>query len=426
MWTNKKAFTLVELIVVITILAILGTIWFTSFLWYQKSARDSTRISDISLIERQFSYNKVITNSYPTPDDFITLLSSGSVVWYQWKIWEQVLSSIRQAGDIVDPLDNEEYTYFIDSSSKDYQIFSLMEKEQPSFTVNTFVDYWFAEFKNVEERFPKFFWKALWILTTSENIPINSIAWVTDIDILNYDWDPYTAHFTSKSSITGTGKTLRNIIPNANCTRIKQMWSTSNGIYTLNPNLLWEFDWYCDMNIDDDWWLLIARTHQASVWNTEFGWLSSTWSLNNNDSAYSLWENVKNMYFTKILFWTYESGKNITAAMSWNVNSDFFSQEILNPEINLSAQSSKMSNCTMLFDTIWYSENCIRGGRSDRPTLEFWWGFWNSTRYIFNRQSTTNEGFVYPHWFYTSNNSLDSQTAWVDNFRNEQGMLFIK
>jgi len=40
---KKKAFTLVELIVVITILTILGTIAFISLQGYSRDARDSTR-----------------------------------------------------------------------------------------------------------------------------------------------------------------------------------------------------------------------------------------------------------------------------------------------------------------------------------------------------------------------------------------------
>jgi len=49
---NYKWFTLVELIVVITILAILWTIAFISLQWYSKSARDSKRISDIQNIKK--------------------------------------------------------------------------------------------------------------------------------------------------------------------------------------------------------------------------------------------------------------------------------------------------------------------------------------------------------------------------------------
>ena len=48
---RKKAFTLIELIVVITILAILWTIAFMSFIWYSVTSRDSLRISDIKTMK---------------------------------------------------------------------------------------------------------------------------------------------------------------------------------------------------------------------------------------------------------------------------------------------------------------------------------------------------------------------------------------
>jgi prepilin-type N-terminal cleavage/methylation domain-containing protein len=47
----QKAFTLVELIVVITILAILGTIAFLSLQGYSADARNSKRSSDLNNIE---------------------------------------------------------------------------------------------------------------------------------------------------------------------------------------------------------------------------------------------------------------------------------------------------------------------------------------------------------------------------------------
>jgi prepilin-type N-terminal cleavage/methylation domain-containing protein len=48
---NSLWFTLVELIVVITILAILWTIAFISLQWYSAQARDSKRLSDIQNIK---------------------------------------------------------------------------------------------------------------------------------------------------------------------------------------------------------------------------------------------------------------------------------------------------------------------------------------------------------------------------------------
>ena len=52
MHLHKKGFTLVELIVVITILAILWTIAFISLQWYAKDARDSVRIQDVANIKK--------------------------------------------------------------------------------------------------------------------------------------------------------------------------------------------------------------------------------------------------------------------------------------------------------------------------------------------------------------------------------------
>jgi prepilin-type N-terminal cleavage/methylation domain-containing protein len=53
--TNTSAFTLVELIVVITILAILGTIAFISLQGYSADARNSKRTSDINNIQSAIS-----------------------------------------------------------------------------------------------------------------------------------------------------------------------------------------------------------------------------------------------------------------------------------------------------------------------------------------------------------------------------------
>ncbi|MDD3144783.1 MAG: FISUMP domain-containing protein [Candidatus Gracilibacteria bacterium] len=52
---KKQAFTLVELIVVITILAILGTIAFINLQGYSSGARDSKRLSDINNIQKKIT-----------------------------------------------------------------------------------------------------------------------------------------------------------------------------------------------------------------------------------------------------------------------------------------------------------------------------------------------------------------------------------
>nr|MDD3720259.1 type II secretion system protein [Candidatus Gracilibacteria bacterium] len=66
---SKKAFTLVELIVVITILAILGSIAFISLQSYTKNARDGQRLSDINNIRKNLELFLTEKGFYPTPDN---------------------------------------------------------------------------------------------------------------------------------------------------------------------------------------------------------------------------------------------------------------------------------------------------------------------------------------------------------------------
>lgn len=67
---NRKisGFTLVELIVVITILVVLGTIAFISLGGYAGNARDSSRVSDIANISKSLDVVYTRTSAYPKPD----------------------------------------------------------------------------------------------------------------------------------------------------------------------------------------------------------------------------------------------------------------------------------------------------------------------------------------------------------------------
>jgi prepilin-type N-terminal cleavage/methylation domain-containing protein len=71
-----QAFTLVELIVVITILAILGTIGFISLQGYSSKSRDSTRVSHLSLVARSLEIYQVNAGRYPSPD---TITGTGQI-----------------------------------------------------------------------------------------------------------------------------------------------------------------------------------------------------------------------------------------------------------------------------------------------------------------------------------------------------------
>jgi len=125
---NKLWFTLVELIVVITILAILWTIAFVSLQWYSKSARDSARISDIEKIVTSLTLYEVQRWSFPVPSDGVEITYLWGEVWTQWTIWESVITNLAQMSkQPIDPFSSSEYTYSRLNTKKEYQIGAVLE-----------------------------------------------------------------------------------------------------------------------------------------------------------------------------------------------------------------------------------------------------------------------------------------------------------
>lgn len=92
---SKTAFTLVELIVVISILAILGTISFLSYGNFSIDARESKRISNLGKIENQLDIFKTEFSRYPEPDNSIDIYASGSLVGKQGEAGESFLRAVR-------------------------------------------------------------------------------------------------------------------------------------------------------------------------------------------------------------------------------------------------------------------------------------------------------------------------------------------
>ncbi len=121
---KNNAFTLVELIVVIVILAILATIAFLSFSSQSGSARDSTRLSDISSIKKSVEMYNVNAWTYPTPDYAYSYTYSWGIIWNQWTIWDSAYKMLQKnlSKKVVDPLKWSEYDYSLASNKREYQV----------------------------------------------------------------------------------------------------------------------------------------------------------------------------------------------------------------------------------------------------------------------------------------------------------------
>lgn len=129
---SKSWFTLVELIVVITILAILGAIAFVSFQWYSKSARDWQRISDITLIEKSLEFFRINSWKFPEPVNWYNVTFSWELVWTQWVFWEINLSNVRWLNKLpVDPLTSNYYVYSLLNTKNEYSLWSIIEWSKP-------------------------------------------------------------------------------------------------------------------------------------------------------------------------------------------------------------------------------------------------------------------------------------------------------
>jgi len=125
---NKLAFTLIELIVVVVIIAILWTIAYMSLLNYSKSSRNSVRITDIWQIKQSLWIFEVETWKYPLPLTYTWVTYSWWLLWYQWRYDNQVFSILDNLSKkSIDPLFEIEYDYSVINNKTKFQIWTILE-----------------------------------------------------------------------------------------------------------------------------------------------------------------------------------------------------------------------------------------------------------------------------------------------------------
>jgi len=126
--SSSNAFTLVELIVVIAILAILWTIGFISLQWYTRDARNSARISDMKTIQKWFDVHIASFWAIPLPDESVTISYSGGTAWHQWVFGENAQASIKRVTSVpVDPTYGIQYAYSTIPNRRYYQLSGIFE-----------------------------------------------------------------------------------------------------------------------------------------------------------------------------------------------------------------------------------------------------------------------------------------------------------
>lgn len=139
---TKKAFTLVELIVVIIILAILWTIAFISLQWYSKNSRDSVRVSDMSRIKTSLELFHIGAWKYPLTTDWNIISYTWAELWNQWTFWKPTFTAVWKLDKIpLDPLTDKQYTYSVLNTKQEYEISGLVEWDDVWFNDSLFDTY---------------------------------------------------------------------------------------------------------------------------------------------------------------------------------------------------------------------------------------------------------------------------------------------
>ncbi len=355
---TNNGFTLVELIVVITILAILWTIAFISLQWYSKDARDSTRISDLSSMKSSLELFQLDAGKYPIPTDGVDITYSWWTVWTQWSFWETVYSNTDKLDKIpTDPLSDKVYTYSTTQSKNQYELGWVLEWNETTLNLNTNQTHtaWNIEASAIVT------WNYNWqmsktlIWTTCNILAIptiitNDTQTSTDlVEIVNnnrlvknwhknlpstfktskfkYDWwfefhpnkllaytDTWSCNdITNKSDASARVLLLKWLQEAYSWTTLKNDWEIKNilalNIDTNNPStFLLSYAWnYVNNNFA---WNIIVN----DAWKKCDSWYTEQW-----------WNCILNTYTVSWTFWAWWNwasvnvcGTNVTANSSWN------------------------------------------------------------------------------------------------------------
>jgi type II secretory pathway pseudopilin PulG len=205
---NKPSwFTLVELIVVITILVILGTIGFVSLQGYSLSARDSVRVENLSNLHKGLTLFNIVSSSYPLPESFVTITASGTDIGYQGFAKDLVWGIAKLSrGATTDPLDPSiSTTYSVNASKTKMQLMSFLEDGNSTlaFLPNAYASIG----SDYSKRSYLVKWDGLGILLASGSLqPVQESG--TGVDIINTTGS-FTMYMNKAQQFMGTGVALR-------------------------------------------------------------------------------------------------------------------------------------------------------------------------------------------------------------------------
>jgi prepilin-type N-terminal cleavage/methylation domain-containing protein len=252
----KKAFTLVELIVTATIIAILWAIWFAAFVSNISDSRDAKRKSDLSLIMSSLKKFKTEKWYYVIPSDYFSITNNWNIIAWQWKLTKN--TGLSTIDDIpYDPQLEIPYSYSFTINRQEYEI------------AWTFENWWeekailMWDYKSVSENVLPTIMLATG--SVSSNVEINS--WTTD-------WAENRKYFVFNDNTYNLVYSFENNwSPKATWTDFDALLNKAKQTWNFFQNSSF---FTCD-EIKEAW---------KSIWNWEYQIRSSTWALTNTGCTF--------------------------------------------------------------------------------------------------------------------------------------------
>lgn len=257
---TKKAFTLVELIVVVTILAILWTISFVTYSWHTLNARDSARIADLWNIHKVINVYEITNWSYPPVTDWVEIYHEWDILFTQWIFWQNTISKmgwiINQAP--IDSLTWRHYSYSLAWNRINFQVWWYIEWNQLSKSIipsaNASTEFWKAVLQwNYNGQFIS--------IINWENVKIVASPSITLNDLSDNDF----------SNIVNENKFVYDLYYNlpANYAWTRYSLNASNNSNFINTTDYLLFSWtISDLNLEENQILFLERL-QNSYRNTD-------------------------------------------------------------------------------------------------------------------------------------------------------------
>ena len=290
---NKNAFTLVELIVVIIILAILWTIAFVSFQNYTDNSRDWVRKSDIANLMNSLELYKSKTWEYPNPDSssVVYYQTSSNVVWTQWTVWIETTKKLYNLDKVPrDPLTWNEYTYSVLNTKEEYQVAAALEK-------------WYVSMNISNDKRPVSVETGLGKLLTQANAASN-ISWTAYIK-WTYNWQIAKVKSWSTTYVLAV-PTIINW--DMSLTDIVEILNKKKLVYNWYSNLPASYSW---TSFIMDWWFDYSQTG----WLVVYSWSIEDLKTDKNKRL-ELTKELKDYYSTTVI----SNDSNFKKLLETNIN----------------------------------------------------------------------------------------------------------